>query len=159
MKQLVLWHYSCVFWASLFTLESFSGQEPHSQVNRITEGALQNWRRWVSEWVSECECVCACEGVNECEYVCLWMCVSESERVHMRDTCMFVSVRLWMKIYCCCAVWCPLPSPAHGNSLKTCADDLIKFGTTVSTAEPLLGKPLIYSPTLAPIFSVHCWLA
>ena len=29
---------------------------------------------------------------------------------------------------------------AHGNTLKTCADDLIKFGTMVSTAEPSLGK-------------------
>ena len=41
----------------------------------------------------------------------------------------------------------PFLPPAHGNSLKTCADDLIKFGTTVSTAEPLLGKPLICSTT------------
>lgn len=31
-------------------------------------------------------------------------------------------------------------SSAHGSSLRTCAEDLIKFGTTVSTAEPLLGK-------------------
>ena len=42
------------------------------------------------------------------------------------------------------ALCCSLP-PAHGNSLKTCADDLIKFGTTVSTAEPLLGKVIISS--------------
>ena len=48
-----------------------------------------------------------------------------------------------------CYVIVSPPFPlAHGNSLKTCADDLIKFGTTVSTAEPLLGKPLICSPIL-----------
>lgn len=27
----------------------------------------------------------------------------------------------------------------YGNSMRTCAEDLIKFGTTMSTAEPILG--------------------
>ena len=34
--------------------------------------------------MSECECVCEC--------------VSESERVYMRDACMFVSVQVWSEL-------------------------------------------------------------
>lgn len=29
---------------------------------------------------------------------------------------------------------------AYGNSMRTCAEDLIKFGTTMSTSEPILGE-------------------
>jgi len=28
----------------------------------------------------------------------------------------------------------------HGNSMATCADNLVKFGTTMSTTEPTLGE-------------------
>lgn len=28
----------------------------------------------------------------------------------------------------------------YGNSMRTCAEDLIKFGTTMSTTEPILGE-------------------
>ena len=32
------------------------------------------------------------------------------------------------------------PPAAHGNSMRGCAEDLIKFGTTMSTTEPILGE-------------------
>ena len=64
-----------------------------------------------------------------------------------------------MKHTTCTVVLPPSPSPAHGNSLKTCADDLIKFGTTVSTAEPLLGKPdspNTHPQSIADYHNYHC---
>lgn len=32
-------------------------------------------------------------------------------------------------------------SAAYGNSMRACAEDLIKFGTTISTTESILGRP------------------
>ena len=32
------------------------------------------------------------------------------------------------------------PFTVHGNNMATCADDLVKFGTTMSTTEPVLGE-------------------
>lgn len=29
---------------------------------------------------------------------------------------------------------------AHGSSMRTCAEDLIKFGTNISTTETILGE-------------------
>lgn len=43
---------------------------------------------------------------------------------------------------------------AYGNSMRTCAEDLIKFGTTISTTESILG-------TLDQVMALHCvisWL-
>ena len=37
---------------------------------------------------------------------------------------------------------CSISTIAYGNSMRTCAEDLIKFGTNISTTESLLGEPV-----------------
>jgi len=36
----------------------------------------------------------------------------------------------------------------HGNSMATCADNLVKFGTTMSTTEPTLGNSFVKFGTI-----------
>ena len=53
-------------------------------------------------------------------------------------------------------VWSHPSLTAHGASMKNVAEDLVKFGTTISTAEALLGKWVVTGliPTMTEVCTV-----